>query len=230
MTLDGETATRHFDLNIETVLDDWEVCHAIREVIANAIDEQALTGTQDIKITGGDMHFEIRDYGRGIRHTHLTQNENEEKIGRPDKAIGKFGVGLKDALATFDRHRIAVAIKSRHCDITVSKSPKHGFDDILTLHAIVAPPSDPSLNGTLVVLDGCTEGDMGRAMQMFTRFNDETVSGQHAVRRYNRAPSGWPGAHIHERDRGSRGGQLYVLVQRHVADRSDAQGAQPRAH
>ncbi len=36
-------ATREFDLNIERVLENWTVAHALREVIANALDEQALT-------------------------------------------------------------------------------------------------------------------------------------------------------------------------------------------
>ncbi len=34
-----------FDLNIERVLKDWTVAHAVREVIANALDEQILTNT-----------------------------------------------------------------------------------------------------------------------------------------------------------------------------------------
>jgi hypothetical protein len=36
-----------FDLNIEKVLEHWTVPFAIRELIANALDEQALTGTSD---------------------------------------------------------------------------------------------------------------------------------------------------------------------------------------
>jgi len=36
-------AIREFDLNIERVLENWTVAHALREVIANALDEQALT-------------------------------------------------------------------------------------------------------------------------------------------------------------------------------------------
>jgi len=31
---------RKFDLNIEEVLEDWEVYHAIRGIIANAIDAE----------------------------------------------------------------------------------------------------------------------------------------------------------------------------------------------
>ena len=44
---------RLFDLNIEEVLDHWEVEHAIREVIANALDEQVLSGTADVDIRTG---------------------------------------------------------------------------------------------------------------------------------------------------------------------------------
>src|SRR5437667_348537 len=39
--------TREFDLNIERVLENWTVAHAIRELIANALDEAALTGTAE---------------------------------------------------------------------------------------------------------------------------------------------------------------------------------------
>jgi hypothetical protein len=43
---------KKFDLNIEKVLEDWGVHHALREVIANALDEQALTNTKDVEIYG----------------------------------------------------------------------------------------------------------------------------------------------------------------------------------
>lgn len=41
---------KEFDLNIEKILENWEVYHAVREIIANALDEQALTGTAKIEI------------------------------------------------------------------------------------------------------------------------------------------------------------------------------------
>ena len=41
---------RKFDLNIEKILEDWEVYHEVREVIANTIDEQVLTKTKGIEI------------------------------------------------------------------------------------------------------------------------------------------------------------------------------------
>ncbi len=76
--VDIEATGRHFDLNIEKILEGWEVRHAIREIIANALDEQVLTGTQDVEISAasnGDWH--IRDWGRGLRYESLTQNESQ---------------------------------------------------------------------------------------------------------------------------------------------------------
>src|ERR1700733_3030020 len=106
-------AMREFDLNIERVLENWIVAHALREVIANALDEQALTGTREPQIfQDGEGSWHVRDWGRGLRYEHLTQNENQEKLAHPDQVVGKFGVGLKDALATFDRHRVTVVIRS----------------------------------------------------------------------------------------------------------------------
>ncbi|MGI0014938.1 MAG: ATP-binding protein, partial [Nitrososphaera sp.] len=94
---------KKFDLNIEKILEDWEIYHAIREVISNAIDEQILTQTKDIEIfKDSNKNWHVRDYGRGLNYEHLTQKENEEKL-QNSSVIGKFGIGLKDALATFDR-------------------------------------------------------------------------------------------------------------------------------
>ena len=128
---------REFDLNIERVLENWTLAHAIRELIANALDEAALTGTREPEIgkdASGAWH--VRDFGRGLRYEHLTQNENREKLASPEKVVGKFGVGLKDALATFDRRGVGVRIRSRFGDITTHKQAKHGFGDVTMLHAV----------------------------------------------------------------------------------------------
>ena len=47
------TTPRQFDLNVVTVLDDWEVYRAIRDVIANTLDEQALTVMKELKNGSG---------------------------------------------------------------------------------------------------------------------------------------------------------------------------------
>ncbi len=83
--------------------------------------------------------------------------------------IGKFGIGLKDALATFDRNNVNVLIKSRFGDITIDKSEKHGFEDILTLHAVISPPSAPKLIGTDVILRNISQEDIDKAKALFLR-------------------------------------------------------------
>ncbi|SVE44702.1 uncharacterized protein METZ01_LOCUS497556, partial [marine metagenome] len=98
-------------MNIEDVLENWEPYHAIREVIANALDEQLISDTADIEISEGEDGWHIRDFGRGIQIEHFTMNENPEKLDSKDGVIGKFGVGLKDALATFNRNGISPEIR-----------------------------------------------------------------------------------------------------------------------
>ena len=171
----GWLSVKKFDLNIEKILEDWEVHHAIREVIANAIDEQLLTKTRDIEIfkdSKGKWH--IRDYGRGLKYEHLTQKEDDEKLRSPH-VIGKFGIGLKDALATFDRKGVKVLIKSKHGDITLSRSQKHSFEDIVTLHACISSPLDPKIVGTEFIFDDVNGEDIEKAKDLFLRFSGERV-------------------------------------------------------
>jgi len=163
---------KKFDLNIEKILEDWEVYHAIREVIANAIDEEILTGTKNIEIYKDKRKWHVRDFGRGLRYEHLTQKEDEEKLSNPN-VIGKFGIGLKDSLATFDRKGVKVLIKTKYGDITLDKSEKHDFEDLITLHAIINPPSEKDLVGTDFVIDGCTNKDMEKAKALFLRFSGD---------------------------------------------------------
>lgn len=165
---------KQFDLNIEKILENWETYHAIREVIANALDEQLLTDTKDVEITKQGNNWHIRDFGRGLRYTNLTQNENQEKLSNP-RVIGKFGIGLKDALATFDRKGIKVLIKSKFGDITLSKTAKEGFADIITLHANIADPTDAGIIGTEFIIDGATDEDISKAKNLFLKFTGEQI-------------------------------------------------------
>lgn len=165
---------RKFDLNIERILENWEAHHALREIIANAIDEEILTSTKTMQISKEGDAWHIRDFGRGLKYEHLTQKENDEKL-KDSRVIGKFGIGLKDALATFDRKRVRVLIKSRHGDITLRKSEKHGFNDLVTLHANIIEPSEPKLVGTEFILQGCKDEDIEKAKELFLRFSGETI-------------------------------------------------------
>lgn len=165
-----------FDLNIEKVLENWTVADGIREVISNAMDEQILSNTKEIELFENKDGWHIRDYGRGIHYKHLTQNENQEKLDYPEKIIGKFGVGLKDAFATFDRYGIQVKIISRNGTITTQKSEKHGFKDVKTLHAIIDESNaDKNFQGTEIILNGCTKKDMDAAKSNFLKFSQSNL-------------------------------------------------------
>jgi hypothetical protein len=170
------TESRLFDLNIEKILEAWESAHAVRELIANAIDEQQLSDTRDVEVLkGDDRSWIIRDYGRGLRYEHFTQNENVEKLLNSGKVIGKFGVGLKDAMATLHRSGVQVEIQSAHGEITLAQVAKRDFADVVTLHAAVQPASDPTMAGTSVVLRGLRDEQMHKAKGFFLRFSNEDV-------------------------------------------------------
>ena len=175
-TTGNHSNERRFDLNIEKILEGWEIFHAAREIVANALDEQVLTGTRDVDISKdrkGVWH--IRDFGRGLKYEHLTQNENQEKLKNPTKVIGKFGVGLKDALATLSRRKVDVVIRSKYGDISLEQTPKHGFPDVVTLHAVVKGASDPGLVGTDFGLSGASDADISAAKNFFLKFSNQAV-------------------------------------------------------
>lgn len=164
---------KQFDLNIDKILENWECKHALREIIANGLDEQAITNSKDIEIYKEGMLWIIRDYGRGLKYEHLVQKENSEKLNSTG-LIGKFGIGLKDALATFDRHGINVEIYSRHADISIRRLPKNGFNELTTLHAIIDVPTKNIL-GTEFRLSGISDQDVFAAKKMFLKFSDERI-------------------------------------------------------
>lgn len=167
---------RLFDLNIEKILEAWDSSHAVRELIANALDEQVLSSTQEVDIFKEPRGpWVIRDFGRGLRYEHFTQNENPEKLNAIGKVIGKFGVGLKDALATLNRNRVDVEIESAFGVITLTQRSKHDFGDVITLHAAVAPPRNRDFRGTAIRLTGLPDNDMARAKGFFLKFSGERL-------------------------------------------------------
>ena len=109
-----------------------------------------------------------------MNYHHLTQNENDEKLNN-DKLIGRFGVGLKDALATLYRHNIKVKIKSKYGDITLKATSKVGFEDIITLHAEILPPENENMIGTDFCLFGCAADDIEKAKSLFLSFTNDDI-------------------------------------------------------
>lgn len=164
---------KQFDLNIDKILENWECRHAVREIIANALDEQKITNTKDIEIYKDGEEWVVRDYGRGLRYEHLVQNENTEKLNTSG-VIGKFGIGLKDALATFERHGVRIKIYSDHADISISRLGKHGFEDLTTLHATIENPSR-SIVGTEFRISNILDHEILSAKRMFLKFSGEKI-------------------------------------------------------
>lgn len=158
-----------FDLNIEQVLENWSISDALREIIANALDEQVLSKTKSIAIFKDGNIWHIRDYGRGIQYIHFTQNENNEKL-ESNKLIGKFGVGLKDALAVLFRHNCKVVIESKYNHVETKMALKSGFD-IQTLHAEFKDAFNDIMVGTDFSIQGISDKDMEEAKQRFLIFN-----------------------------------------------------------
>ena len=84
-------------------------------------------------------------------------------------------MGLKDALAVFDRRGVSVMIRSPHAVITTGRRPKEGFPDVVTLHALVSQPSDPAQFGTDITLTGVKDADVETARCFFLRYSDEKL-------------------------------------------------------
>ncbi|SKA64741.1 hypothetical protein SAMN02745111_01024 [Eubacterium uniforme] len=163
---------RKFDLNIEKILDNWDVYHAIREIIANAIDESVLTESKPVEIfKTEDGLWHIRDFGRGIMYYHFTQNQNDEKL-HSEKTIGKFGVGLKDALAVFYKNDVDVSIKSKYGYVKIGMYEKEGFSDTMTLHALIDDSEDVNFIGTEFILNVSDE-DIEKAKGLFLMFSEK---------------------------------------------------------
>jgi hypothetical protein len=170
-------AAKFFDLNIVDILEAWAPHQAVRELIANAIDESLLTNTSAPTIEKHGKHWIITDAGRGLRPEHLAQNESSEKLDNPNRVIGKFGVGLKDAIAVLHRHDIGLEIRSAHATISFVARAKHGFDDVPTVHAVIEPPRDPNMRGTEVILTGIPDDAVAAAKSLFLQFSGDEIIG-----------------------------------------------------
>jgi len=183
--------TREFDLNIERVLEHWTLAHAVRELIANCPRRGRHSPRQRNRRSPRmptRRGISVTSDG-GVRYEHLTQNENKEKLANPGKVVGKFGVGLKDALRDIRSSRDPGANHGPGSGRSQTvKQHKHGFDDITTLHAVIRPSGDPDMVGTDVSLSGHPR----RPRSMRPSRSSATTR---ATRYSRRLPTGlcWPG-------------------------------------
>jgi hypothetical protein len=68
---------------------------------------------------------------------------------------------------------VRVTIHSRYAEITFETVGKHGFSDVPTLHAVVAPPRDSEMAGTEFILTGLSDEEVQTAKHFFLRYSDE---------------------------------------------------------
>lgn len=159
-------------LNIgKNYLNDWDVHHAIREIIANAIDEQK-KGKIEI-IEKSESEFIIKDYGRGIKINNFIMM-GSEKAG-DYKAIGKFGVGLKDALGVFYDNGVEVTIKTDEYLFQFHMKKACDLSDVSTLHVYAYKNYEENFKGTEVTLKNCKKEDLENAKKEFLEYKDIKV-------------------------------------------------------
>jgi hypothetical protein len=152
------------ELNIGwNYLSHWDVVKALRELIANALDEKQQVGANVVVGFDHSKGFGyIRDTGRGISQDAFIQQEIKS-----GNTIGNFGVGMKDAMTVLDREGIEVSLYSR--DFVARLVFQRG-----TYKAVIRP-IDRYFPGTFYVLRGVSPQEMKEAKSYFLPWRDEKV-------------------------------------------------------
>jgi hypothetical protein len=170
---------KFFDLNIKRILTTWQVPHACRELVANALDEHVLCGLKpkDVNIKLDNGRLTIRDRGRGITKFHFVQDESVEKVKnfKNSQIIGHFGIGMKDAVAVLARKEKVLEIKCKHGRYTFEYKNKYGHDDITTLHVIIHDDVPSDFVGTEITVHPIREDELNKTKALFLRFSNRTV-------------------------------------------------------
>jgi len=119
------------DLNIgENYLNDWDVYCAIREIIANALDEQK--DGNILIIDRSEYEHIIRDFGNGLKiEDFIMMGSNK---ATKNDVIGKFGVGLKAALGVLNNNGIEVNVRTAKYLFEFHMEEKSKITNIKTLH------------------------------------------------------------------------------------------------
>ena len=158
------------DLNINEINNNWTINDAIRELVANAIDEHLLAHIpNDIKIiyNDGTKTLFISDEGRGIKSTHFIENINKEKLNNP-KVFGKLGINLKNAIAVLVNNHINVTIKSDFGIFTALIKPKQGLNDQISTIHIERQNNFNEQKGTIISLSPISQQEADQANNLLT--------------------------------------------------------------
>lgn len=165
-----------FDLNLDKVLAFWTQTDALRELVANALDEHIITKRPDaIQIQHLGNVVTVKDLGRGIRPEHFQFKQSQEKLsGETPGVCGIHGGGLKDSLACLYQKGHAVIVKSAHCQMTFGIRPKHDFPQIMSLHGFVLP-GIPGMIGTEILINKITPEQLQETKSLFLQLVPQKV-------------------------------------------------------
>ncbi len=162
----------YFDLNIKKILKEWKIADALREIIANAIDEKIITKTKSPEIYKENNQWIIEDYGRGLKISDFLQDENQEKLNNKN-IIGKFGVGLKDSIAVLFRNQVNFSIKTKDFTAYPKMHKKEGFDQ-QTIHMQI-DNTKQKIIGTKFIFENVDDVEIENAENNFLIFKDLQV-------------------------------------------------------
>lgn len=159
-----------FDLNIgQNYLSDWEVLFALREIIANALDAKS---DKHIEMENTkDGAFMIRDFGEGLKPENFVFQESDKRKSKGK--IGKFGMGLKDAIGVLWSREIKVKIRTK--DYKISFGMRKKTRELKTLHALFEKIENDDFIGTEFKIFNCLENDISDAISQFIKFQNPKI-------------------------------------------------------
>ncbi|WP_411167742.1 hypothetical protein ACH36K_11360 [Clostridium sp. MB05] len=156
------------DLNIgQSYLSDWNEVLAVKELIANAIDETE-TGDKDILIEEISKDtWSITNYGNEIIPDNFLMNEGKKSIKKGK--IGKFGIGLKDAIAVLTTRNINIEIiTSQYIFKPIYKSKCNLVKEVSLFIEVYA--NNRSVKGTQIILSECSKYIINKAKYNFLKY------------------------------------------------------------
>jgi hypothetical protein len=170
---------KYFDLNIgKNVLSHLTVEDALKEIIANALDEHKLSEiSKDIKIYKNTANkWCIRDYGSGITSSNFKFNINHKKEKNYD-VIGMYGYGLKDAFGTLMSKGIKFKIYTETHSYTPIFRCKPDFVDEETIHIEINKNKTHEIScGTEFVFENLNLDYITRAKSKFIKFINPQIT------------------------------------------------------
>ena len=174
----SKNAIKYIDLNIgANLLEHLTVSDAIKELIANALDEHTMNNIDNtISIVADKKIYKIIDYGKGITRKNFQFNINKVKQQSCDM-IGFFGYGLKDAIAILFQNKIGITIITKKHIFTPMFCPKDNTGE-MSLQMEMRKNTTIELEnnyGTEIRLEGLKKKDIIMAEKKFLILNQPNI-------------------------------------------------------